>query len=118
MLRRVGLAIPVSYGDNYRGFRILGTEARYFEMYNATLREGRFFTRSFEIVAGSNVAKKLGLKVGDTFTSSHGLAATMKKVQPMRRIRNTTMSERFMTTQRMKMGNMNMMINSRLPRYW
>ncbi|AKA36256.1 ABC transporter permease [Flagellimonas lutaonensis] len=68
-------AIPVSYGDNYKGYRILGTELTYFESYQATLAEGSFFERSFEVVVGSNVAKKLGLKIGDKITSSHGLAA-------------------------------------------
>ncbi|WP_343486438.1 ABC transporter permease [Allomuricauda sp. d1] len=72
----VGSAIPISYGDNYKGYRILGTEMDYFENYNAVLKEGRFFSTSFEVVIGGSVAKKLGLKVGDSFTSSHGLAAT------------------------------------------
>lgn len=72
----VGSAIPVSYGDNYKGYRILGTEHGYFESYNAELMKGSLFEKSFEVVAGSSVAKKLGLKVGATFTSSHGLAST------------------------------------------
>lgn len=69
-------AISVSYGDNYKGYRILGTELVYLERYGAILSEGDLFTKSFEVVVGSTVAQKLGLKVGDTFTSSHGLAAT------------------------------------------
>lgn len=72
----VGSAISVSYGDNYKGYRILGTEPSYFERYDAELSQGRFFEKPFEVVAGSAVAKKLGLTVGDVFTSSHGLAAT------------------------------------------
>lgn len=71
----VGSAIPVSYGDNYKGYRILGTKPVYLERYGATLHEGRLYTAPFEIVAGSSVVKKLGLKLGDTITSSHGLAA-------------------------------------------
>ncbi|MEM8509828.1 MAG: ABC transporter permease, partial [Bacteroidota bacterium] len=71
----VGSAIPVSYGDNYKGYRILGTELAYFESYGAVLKEGRYFEQTFEAVVGSSVAKKLGLKIGDVFTSSHGLVA-------------------------------------------
>jgi putative ABC transport system permease protein len=70
----VQTAIPISYGDNYKGYRILGTEVEYLDFYNAELKEGKLFEKSFEAVAGSGVARKLGLKVGDTFLSSHGLA--------------------------------------------
>ena len=72
----VQTAIPVSYGDNYRGYRILGTKAEYLDHYNATLADGELYKKSFEVVAGSNVTQRLGLKVGDTFVSSHGLAAS------------------------------------------
>ena len=69
----VDQTIPVSYGDNYKGYRILGTEFEYFESYGAELEEGRFFEKSFEVVAGQGAATKLNLSLGDTFTSSHGL---------------------------------------------
>jgi len=67
--------IPVSYGDNYKGYRILGTESGYLDRYNAELAEGSLYQKSFEVVAGSHVAQRLGLKIGDSFVSSHGLAA-------------------------------------------
>ncbi len=76
----VGSAIPVSYGDNYKGYRILGTEFAYFESYGAVLQGGRYFEKSFEAVVGSSAAKKLGLKIGDVFTSSHGLLASSTDV--------------------------------------
>lgn len=69
-------AIPVSYGDNYKGYRILGTEVRYLDLYNAQLTDGKHYEKPFEVVAGSTVAQKLGLKVGDNFISSHGLASS------------------------------------------
>ncbi|UII81299.1 ABC transporter permease [Flagellimonas sp. CMM7] len=72
----VQTAIPVSYGDNYKGFRILGTEAGYLKHYDAQLSEGTLFEKPFEVVAGINVAQQLGLKIGDSFISSHGLAST------------------------------------------
>ncbi|UOY06330.1 ABC transporter permease [Muricauda sp. SCSIO 64092] len=71
----VGSAISVSYGDNYKGYRILGTEPGYLDNYGVVLSEGGLFQRPFEIVAGNTVAKKLGLQIGDRITSSHGLAA-------------------------------------------
>ncbi|TMU54687.1 ABC transporter permease [Flagellimonas algicola] len=71
----VELAIPVSYGDNYKGYRILGTTHEYLDKYEATLLEGELYSESFEVVVGSIIAQKLQLKVGDTFTSSHGLAS-------------------------------------------
>lgn len=69
-------AIPVSYGDNYKGFRILGTEAAYLDHYNAQLSEGKLHEKPFEVVAGNIVAQRLDLKVGDNFISSHGLVAS------------------------------------------
>ncbi len=65
--------IPVSYGDNYKGYRILGTEHEYLERYNAELEAGELYKTSFEVVAGSGVVQKLGLKLGDEIVSSHGL---------------------------------------------
>ncbi len=66
-------AIPVSYGDNYRGYRILGTSDEYVRKYGATLKEGELNTKNFETVFGAEVAKNLNLSIGDSFVSSHGL---------------------------------------------
>ncbi|GAA4272436.1 ABC transporter permease [Aquimarina gracilis] len=66
--------IPVSYGDNYKGIRILGTPHEYLTKYQASLQEGRLYEKPFEVVIGSGVAKKDNLQIGDTFVSSHGLA--------------------------------------------
>lgn len=71
----VGSAVPVAYGDNFKGYRIVGSEQGYFDRYRASLEKGSFIKMPFEIVAGSSVAKKLNLKIGDTFFSSHGLVA-------------------------------------------
>ena len=69
----VASGIPVSYGDNYKGYRILGTEPEYLDRYDAELAEGSLYEKSFEIVAGSNAAQLLGLQLGDNFVGSHGL---------------------------------------------
>lgn len=65
-------AIPIAFGDNYRGFKILGTTEAYLQKYEAEVSTGKMFTKDFEVVLGSNVAQKMNLKVGDTFLSSHG----------------------------------------------
>ncbi|WP_051335977.1 ABC transporter permease [Aquimarina latercula] len=66
-------AIPVSYGDNYKSYKILGTSSQYLLKYNATCKEGKLNTKNFEAVLGSKVASNLNLSVGSTFVSSHGL---------------------------------------------
>ena len=68
----VKTAIPLAFGDNYRGFKILGTTEDYMKKYEATITSGKMFTKNFEVVLGNEVAKKMNLKVGDTFLSSHG----------------------------------------------
>lgn len=67
-------AVPISYGDNYKGYRIVGTTRAFSSLYNASLKEGRPMEKPMEVVLGYTVAEKLGLRIGDTFQSSHGLA--------------------------------------------
>lgn len=71
--RFVGSAIPISIGDNYKGYKLVGTVPEYIELQKASLAQGRLFTKSFEVVIGSAVAKSLNLSIGDTFSSAHGL---------------------------------------------
>ncbi|WP_289064132.1 ABC transporter permease [uncultured Zobellia sp.] len=66
-------AVPISYGDNYNGNRIVGSTLGFAKMYSAELLEGREVEHAMEAVLGNDVAKKSGLKLGDTFVSSHGL---------------------------------------------
>jgi putative ABC transport system permease protein len=66
-------AIPISYGDNYKGFRIVGTTESYTTLYNAVLEKGRRVEHALEVILGSAVAQKLNIKIGDTLLSSHGL---------------------------------------------
>lgn len=68
-------AIPLAFGDNYRGYKILGTTPDYLEKYGATISEGKLFEKNFEVVIGSDIAQKLSLKIGDEFFGSHGDAA-------------------------------------------
>lgn len=74
-------AIPISVGDNYEGFRIVGTvpelftEHEYREGTKYAFGGGRVFDPARrEAVIGSFVARQTGLKVGDKFNTFHGLA--------------------------------------------
>lgn len=66
-------AIPISYGDNYKGFRIVGTTKEFTSLYKAELKNGKKVGKSMEVIVGSTVAQKLNLKIGDYILSSHGL---------------------------------------------
>ncbi|MBA1229789.1 ABC transporter permease [Pseudomonas viridiflava] len=79
--KQVKWAIPISLGDSHRGYRVMGTNASYFEHYqfgrqqHLELAEGREFkTDPFEVVLGSEVAKALHYKLGDKLVLSHGVA--------------------------------------------
>ena len=69
----IASGIPLAYGDNHEGYRIVGTEHSYVEHYGATLETGHLWEAPSEVTAGARVAQNLGLKVGDTFFSAHGL---------------------------------------------
>lgn len=68
-------AIPLAFGDNYRGFKIVGTTPAYLEKFGATVHSGKIFEKNLDVVVGSEIAKKLDIKVGDKFFGSHGDAA-------------------------------------------
>lgn len=67
-------AVPISLGDNVAGFRIIGTTPQYGQIYQAQLREGRWWTAPMEAVIGSRAEAALGYKLGQTFVGDHGLA--------------------------------------------
>lgn len=70
----IASVIPLSLGDSLRGYRIVGTEPTFIDHYRAALREGRSWSTPMEAVLGSTVARATGLRVGDTFTGTHGLS--------------------------------------------
>lgn len=65
-------AIPLSLGDNYKGFRIVGTTPGFLNLYEHSWREGRIWQNDFEVVIGAAVAAKTGLVLGSSFYSAHG----------------------------------------------
>ena len=71
---QVAKIIPISLGDSFRGFRIVGTTAGYIQHYKAGLAEGAMWTQPMQAVIGAQVARQTAMKVGDTFAGTHGLA--------------------------------------------
>ncbi len=71
--RLVKKAIPLALGDNYQNYRIVGTDASLPAHYEAKLSKGSMFEKAMEVTLGAKVAQETGLKIGDTFNSSHGL---------------------------------------------
>lgn len=72
--RLVDIAIPLSYGDTYEGYRIVGSDYQYPQLYEVELAEGRLWKDVFEVSVGATVAKNLGINIGDNFVGSHGLS--------------------------------------------
>ena len=71
--RMVKNSTKLSFGDNYKGFKIVGTEKNFLELYKCDVEDGKIWKKSLEAVVGNKVAEILELKIGDEFTSSHGL---------------------------------------------
>lgn len=84
----VALAVPISVGDNFKGYRLVGTTLEMFSKTEFGLGKryevespGRLFDEKYtEAVVGSFVAQKLGLKYGDHFHPYHGLTFNEKEV--------------------------------------
>ena len=74
--RMVGSSIDLLYGDNYKGYRIVGTEEKFLELYNAKIKEGRKWNNPLEVVVGSKIHTKLNISIDDELISSHGLRET------------------------------------------
>lgn len=71
----VAQVIPLSLGDSFQGFRIVGSSHDYIAHYRAQLAQGKLWTQPMQVVLGAVSARKLGMTVGQTFVGSHGLAA-------------------------------------------
>ena len=77
---KVNWAIPLALGDSHKGFPVLGTNKDYFKYYSygqkkkLTFTHGGVFDGLFDVVLGSEVARKLKLKLGENLVVSHGLS--------------------------------------------
>lgn len=100
-VERVQLAVPLAFGDSYRGYRIIGTNENFFALRTSQLAppafqfaQGRMFAEfegpaqhtgddpqgdeheavaKAEVVLGAQVAAQTGLGIGDTFFGTHGI---------------------------------------------
>jgi len=71
--------IPYALGDSHRGFRVIGTDAAFYEHYryrggqSIELAAGEPALGVFDVVIGSQVAGELGYTVGDQIAVTHGM---------------------------------------------
>ena len=82
----IATATPVSLGDSFRGFRIVGTDASFLSLYGARVSEGKPFEQPMEALLGATVARRSGLAAGAQLVGTHGLASagTAHQAHPYR----------------------------------
>ena len=68
----VKTAIPLAMGDNYLGYRIVGTNQKYVSHFDGQLADGKLFKDDLEVCIGAKVAAATGLKLNDSFAGMHG----------------------------------------------
>lgn len=66
-------AIPISIGDNYEGYKIVGTSVGFVDLHKTEIEAGAMFNKNYEVVIGNAVSENLNLNIGDTFYSGHGM---------------------------------------------
>ena len=71
--RMVGSSIKLLYGDNYKGYRIVGAEKNFIDLYKGIIKKGNEWNDTYEVIVGSKVYEKLNINIGDNLISSHGL---------------------------------------------
>jgi putative ABC transport system permease protein len=79
---KIAWTIPISLGDSHKGYRVLGTTTDYFKYFSygnkrqLSFTKGKPFAQVFDVVLGSQVAKKLGYSLGEEIVLAHGLGKT------------------------------------------
>ncbi|MEO0441664.1 MAG: FtsX-like permease family protein [Pseudomonadota bacterium] len=68
-----GRVIPLALGDNFEGYRIVGTDATFLDLHQAELAQGAMFEAPLQAVMGASVAAETGADLGQQFVGSHGL---------------------------------------------
>ena len=66
--------VPIALGDSFRGFRIVGTNTNFLNLYKVTLEEGLLWTKPQQVVIGSEVFRQLNMQIGQKFAGAHGLS--------------------------------------------
>ena len=72
----IKLGVPISLGDNFQNYRIVGTDKKFLKLYDAELEIGSIWEKPMQSVIGSNVANFTKLKIDKFFVGSHGLIDT------------------------------------------
>jgi putative ABC transport system permease protein len=67
--------IPVSLGDNYATFRIVGTSHDMVDLYHGQLAQGQLWNDKMQIVLGAMVADMTHKAIDDVIAGTHGFAA-------------------------------------------
>jgi len=58
--------VPLSLGDSHNGYRIVGTDHDFVDLYNGEIAEGKLFNKTLEATIGHTVAQESDLKIGST----------------------------------------------------
>ncbi|HHA2425259.1 ABC transporter permease [Stenotrophomonas maltophilia] len=80
-LPQVKWSVPLSLGDSWRGYRVVGTSAGYFEHYRygaghaLAFASGRPFDDLYDVVIGAEVAQAQKVGLGDQIVLAHGTGA-------------------------------------------
>lgn len=80
-LPQVKWAVPLSLGDSWRGYRVVGTSDGYFEHYRygaghaLAFANGRPFDDLYDVVIGAEVAQAQKVVLGDEIVLAHGTGA-------------------------------------------
>jgi len=75
---QVEWAIPLSLGDSHKGYRVVGTTAKFYQHYRFArgqqlqLEQGQWFSSGYEAAIGAEVAAALGYNPGDQIIIAHG----------------------------------------------
>jgi len=72
----IKFGVPISLGDNFQNFRIVGTDKKLFKLYNAEIKIGSIWEKPMQAVIGYNVATLTKLKIEKFFVGSHGMIDT------------------------------------------
>ncbi len=73
--------IPLSLGDSHEGYRVVATDHNFYEHYRyqqnlgLELASGKRPEGIFDVVLGSEVARKLKYQVGDAVVITHGISS-------------------------------------------
>lgn len=80
-LPQVKWAVPLSLGDSWRGYRVVGTSDGYFEHYRygaghaLAFASGRPFDDLYDVVIGAELAQAQKVGLGDQIVLAHGTGA-------------------------------------------